>query len=411
MASHSLGLRDYKVEALLQLDFPKASVDLVESFSNARDYYLHGKMPDFDQRLKSVRNESYRVQNQTLREIIQWSFWTLNHKDFDEVNAKVKSFLVSLPKTGEELRRRYLPQHITNLGHLAMLFLYINYYRKSDPSRIIVLPRIRSANDFFLDLILRHSPLKIEFADPEIFSKIPPTQIDTLNYSFGPGGKYRTEADCAFATNQEFPEFRVEDDFILKLNEDENADGLRIIESKLGRKVDSFFVLHVREPKNGDLKFSQARDANISKYFTLADAIEKSGSLVIRMGDKNFPKLDSNFPAFDYAHSNIKSEFMDVWLWANCKKWIGTVNGAAFPPIAFRKERVLLEQWYWSAALPAGDVGVKKKIIQNYPIKIEISHEDIRVSRCMDRAFIARSGYKLCEASSDELASEVSKII
>lgn len=401
-ASHSLGIKDNKVNALLKLNFPKVSADLVKSFAETQIYYVYGEIPAFDQRLESVRNESYQVQNQTLRDIIQWSFWTLNHKHFDEVNAKVKSFLVSLPKTGEELRRRYLPQHITNMGHLAMLFLYINYYRKSDPHRIIVLPKVKSANDYYLNLIIRHSPLKIEFVDPEEFLVVSPKQIDTLHYSFEFEGRYRTEADCAFFADQDFPEFNVEDDFNLKLNEEEQLRGRELLESILERKIEWFVALHVREPKNSDLRFSQARDANISNYSELAQEIEKNGGLVIRMGDKNFPKLNPNFPAFDYAYSQIKSEFMDVWLWANCRLWIGTINGAAFPPITFSKPRLLTDQWYWYENGPARDFRIQKRLV------IPDGHDSLpfqewRLSRCMSRVDLANSGAHLQELSKRDL--------
>lgn len=403
MASHSLGLNDYKVKALLQLDFPEASVDLVESFSNARDYYLHGKMPDFDQRLELVRNENYRVQNQTLREIIQWSFWTLNHKDFDEVNTRVRNFLVSLPKTGEEHRRRYLPQHITNMGHLAMLFLYINYYRKSDPRRIIVLPKVKSANDYYLNLILRNSPLRIEFEELEVFLEVSPTLVDTLHYSLDAVGNYRTESDCAFYSRQDHPEFIISEDFKLSLNEDEQQKGQIILMKYLGFQPPWFVILHIREPKNRDLKFSQARDANISTYQKVAQEVANQGGVVIRMGDSNFPKLEKDFPAWDYAHSEIKSEFMDVWLWANCKNWIGTVNGAAFPPVTFGKKRFLLNQWYWYNAGPSGDLAIRKKIVSTDSNLGIMNFAESKISRCMDRAFISRTGIEIHEATSDEL--------
>jgi len=403
MASHSLGLKDNKVEALLKLDFPEVSADLIRSFSSARDYYLHGEIPNFDERLESVRNASFQIQNQTFYDIFKWSFWTLNHRDFHEVNTKVKSFLVSLPKTGEEYRRRYLPQHITNMGHLAMLFLYINYYRKSDPSRIIVLPKVKSANDYYLNLILRNSPLRIEFAEPEVFSGLPPTLVDTLHYSLDVSGKYRTESDCAFYSRQEHPEFVISEDFKLSLSEDEQQKGQSILFEHLGFQPLWYVILHIREPKNRDLKFAQARDANINSYHKVAQEVANQGGFVIRMGDKNLPKLGKNFPAWDYSHSEVKSEFMDVWLWANAKLWVGSVNGAAFPPITFGKKRILLNQWYWYNAGPSGDLAIRKQVVSSDSNFGIMNLEESKISRCMDRAFISRSGIKIHEATSDEL--------
>jgi len=405
MASHSLGLKDKKVEALLKLDFPQASVDLVGSFSNARDYYLHGKIPDFVQKLESVRNASPQIQNQTLRDILVWSFWTLNHKDFDEVNTKVKSFLVSLPKTGEEHKRRYLPQHITNLGHLAMLFLYINYYRQRDPNRIIVLPENKSANDYYLKLLCRHSPLEIQFAKPEVFSKLSPTQVDTLHYSLDVNNEYRTESDAAaFYSNCEHPEFEVQDDFILSLNSEEQSKGTDYLRNYLGYAPLWFIILHVREPKNRDLTFAQARDANIFKYWKLAKHVTDLGGLVVRMGDSTFPRIDKDFMAFDYAYSQLKSEFMDVWLWANARFWVGTPNGAAFPPITFGTKRLITDQWYWQEGGPKTDMVLRKGLENHTGLSMDNSeYSRHRFSRTMDYTVLKRQGYKLKNCDEDKL--------
>jgi len=409
-ASHSLGLKEGKVNAFLNLAFHEESLDLVKNFANTQDYYLRGRIPEYDDILESIRNESFEQQNRVLRSIIQWSFWTLSHEDFYEINTKVQKYLLSLPTNGEEQIRRYLPQHTTNMGHLAMLFLYINYYRRVDPNRVIVLPKIESANDYFLSLILRHSPLKIEFEELENFSQVSPTQVDTLHYSLDVTGKYRTESDCAFYSKQDHPEFIISKDFTLSLNDAEQKKGQNILASYLGFVPSWFVILHVREPKNGDLKFSQTRDANIDTYYKVAQQVVDMGGVVIRMGNESFPKIRKNFPAWDYAHSEIRSAFMDVWLWANCERWIGTVNGAAFAPIAFSKQRILLQQWYWNSVGPKGDVGVRKKIYRENEIEIKICEPNFRVSRCMDRAYLARAGYQIIEADSEELALKLREI-
>ena len=403
MACHSLKISEKKIDRMLRQEFPLKSRDLVKSYAQSRDYYQKGIIPDFSKQLEDIRNEDFKTQNRILKDIVQWSFWTLNHVDFYKVNILVQTYLKSLQSWKFQSNKRYLPQHTSNMGHLAMLFLYINYYRRRDPNRIIVLPEKVSANEFFLKMIVRQSPLKIEFASESEFETVSPSLIDTLHYSLDIDKNYRIESDCAFYSSQHHPEFEINQEFRLSLSDEEQEIGRERIIEALGFEPEWFIVLHVREPKNGDLTFSQARDANISTYAEVANFVSKKGGVVIRMGDKSFPSTTKNFCAFDYAHSNIKSEFMDCWLWANCKAWIGTVNGAAFPPIAFGKKRLLLEQWYWYKVGPPGDAASRKRTRLEVT---ELSWEQLtqsRMSRCMDRQFLSKSGVKLIESKSNEL--------
>lgn len=407
-ASYDLGIADYKVEKLSTLHFPKESEEAVNNFIRTREYYSYGRLPNFESELEEISFEGFEDQNKKLKAIIGWSFWTVNHSDFNRVNGLVKDYLKSLPSTGAEMNRRYLPQHTSHMGHLAMLFLYINYYRKRDPKRILVLPQRKSANNYFLDLIIKQSPLKIEFADIEEFTKQSPTMIDTLAYSLDINGEYRTESDCAFYSKQDHPEFLVEDEFKLKLSTEERNVGYELLEKYLGQKVSWFITIHVREPKNKDLKFSQARDSNIANYVKIVKVVNELGGLVIRMGDQSFPKLPKSFAAFDYAHSSLKSDFMDVWLWSQSRKWIGNVNGAAFPPITFGTPRILLDQWYWNLTGPSQDIVVQKRVMRNHkPICRIDANENWKFSRAMSRIAMKRSGYTIREVDPDFIAKIV----
>jgi putative glycosyltransferase (TIGR04372 family) len=407
-ASYDLGIADCKVERLSALPFPKESEQAVKNFIKAYEYYTHGRLPNFERELAELRLEGFEIQHKKLEAISGWSFWTVNHSDFNTINGFIKVYLESLPKTGTEMIKRYLPHHTSHLGHLAMLFLYINYYRKRDPKRILVLPQGRCANKYLLDLIISQSPMKIEFAEIAEFARQSPRMIDTLHYSLDVNGEYRTESDCSFYSNQVHPEFLVEDEFKLKLNTEERKLGRDLLEKYLGRGVSWFITIHVREPKNKDLKFSQARDSNIANYAEIAKVVNELGGLVVRMGDQSFPKLPKSFAAFDYAHSSLKSDFMDVWLWSESRKWIGNVNGAAFPPIAFRTPRILLDQWYWNLTGPSQDVVVQKKVIRSdNSISKNEAIENWRFSRAMSRVAMKRSGYTIREVEPDAICKVV----
>ena len=112
--------------------------------------------------------------------------------------------------------KRYLPEHTTNMGHLGYLFLYANFYRKCDPCRYIAIWPDISPNKFYLSELIKILPFKTELisGNPSELV-IPKNQIDTLNYSRINKGQWRLESATDAPTMQSFPEFIVNDDFIL----------------------------------------------------------------------------------------------------------------------------------------------------------------------------------------------------
>jgi putative glycosyltransferase (TIGR04372 family) len=93
-----------------------------------------------------------------------------------------------------------------------------------------------------------------------------------------------------------------------------------------------FAALHVREGKSSS---RAARDADISSYTDVIRTIVEKGGWVIRMGDSSMTPLPPMPQVIDYAHSKIKSDWMDVFLWANCRFFIGTQSGPAWVPPTF----------------------------------------------------------------------------
>ena len=403
MAAHSLGSNPISIENVEQINFHPKSIDLVEAFVNQELYYRLGNKPNFERVLCDLWQKSYLQQNQELRKITGWAYWTFNHQDFIEFNDLLQEHLTTLPRVGKEEELRYLPFHTSNLGHLTMLFLYISYHNRFNPERTLVLPRKIAANEYFLNKIVDQSKMNIQFEDLTFMLSQSPTMLDTLYYSLDRFQKYRTEIDGALRLNGLHQELEFQQCDAITLNDNEIELGLRKLSTEIKRDVSWFVTLHVREPRNGDLAFSQARDVNIESYRGLAEVIRQLGGEVIRMGDPSFPKLDRRFPAFDYAHSNLKSEFMDVWLWANSRLWIGNVNGATLAPIAFNRPRLITNQWYWNDILTDKDLVLRKSVAKKGQILPYEEVVDLRISRCMDRKVIEREGYTLIENSSDEI--------
>ncbi len=115
------------------------------------------------------------------------------------------------------------------------------------------------------------------------------------------------------------------------LNKEDKKRGEDILK-KIGIKNTNWHVtLHVREPGyRGETKSNtneKFRNSNINNFIKSIKLITDKGGWVFRMGDPSMQKLPKMNNVVDYAHSNIRSEFMDVYLGATSKFCIGTPSG------------------------------------------------------------------------------------
>jgi putative glycosyltransferase (TIGR04372 family) len=125
---------------------------------------------------------------------------------------------------------------------------------------------------------------------------------------------------------------------LLNLDPDDEARGWQVLR-KWGVPDGAWFVaLHVREydahaPNHNRLR--AAPNADIGTYILAIRAVIARGGWVIRMGDSSMSALPVLPGLVDYANSKDKSEWMDVFLWAACKFFIGTSSGPLTVPASF----------------------------------------------------------------------------
>ena len=299
---------------------------------------------------------------------------------------------------------RYLPEHTTNMGHLGYLFLYSNFYRLNDPDREIVIWPDQSPNKYYLTQLLKILPFKIlELkGKPELY-QYSITQVDTLQYSQLPTGDWRLEASAAVPTQQDFPEMIVTNEF--KLPVDDGLDEIALPQLKsLGFDKNKWFVaLHVKEDRYRQKSVIETRDSHIEAFYSTCKLIYELGGQVVRMGGSDFPILEDNFPAIDYAHSKVKSEKLDYWLWSNCKFWIGNGNGAAVAIIPFKKPRLLVDLWPIHSFGPPTDFYLPKLIYDSKENRLLSPSEivSMKFSRAMKKDLMTKSGFALIDSSSD----------
>ncbi len=111
---------------------------------------------------------------------------------------------------------------------------------------------------------------------------------------------------------------------------------------KLGIKSDDWFVtLHMREPTYRGETYNNNnsgwRNVRVEDYIDAIKTIVSKGGYVFRMGDKGTTKLPRIKGLIDYAHSEIKSDYMDVFLGAKSKFCIATSSGFYHIPMLFGK--------------------------------------------------------------------------
>jgi putative glycosyltransferase (TIGR04372 family) len=97
-----------------------------------------------------------------------------------------------------------------------------------------------------------------------------------------------------------------------------------------GVTADWFVALHIREGGyhgDGPGTTRQHRSADVADYRDAIAHITSRGGAVVRLGDSSMTPLRDLPSAFDYAHSNIKSAEMDLYLCADARLFVGTTSG------------------------------------------------------------------------------------
>jgi putative glycosyltransferase (TIGR04372 family) len=91
-----------------------------------------------------------------------------------------------------------------------------------------------------------------------------------------------------------------------------------------------FVALHIREGGyhgDGPGTTRQHRSADVADYHDAIAEITARGGTVVRLGDNSMTPLRGQPGVFDYAHSDIKSAEMDLFLCAEARLFIGTTSG------------------------------------------------------------------------------------
>lgn len=151
---------------------------------------------------------------------------------------------------------------------------------------------------------------------------------------------------------------------ILMMSERDRERGFACLE-KMGAPRDAWFVcVHSREGgySPSDEHLHSYRNSDIETYSLAMRAITERGGWCVRVGEKTSKRLPHHDRVIDYAHSPFKSDWMDVFLCANCHFFLGNSSGLYLLSSVFGKRSALANLMPMSGAMPVGfnDIGIPK---------------------------------------------------
>lgn len=267
------------------------------------------------------------------------------------------------------------PEYYTNwnwLGAIGHLAVNIRYYiqvgmldRRPQYRTILLAPYQQVANHCLLNYWRGH--LKI-ITNPLLVRCLEPLakQLRSLEYSlyYVALDKHQMQyiSDACSAIQQEWElQGRLP---LLNLSTSDYKRGWQCLQ-EMGVPQDAWFVsMHVREGTfTGDKRNSvhTYRNSDINSYRKAVESITKCGGWVIRIGDGMMSPLSPMPQAIDYARSDWKSDWMDIFLLSQCRFFLGTNSGPSDVPPLFGVPSVLVNVWpIWEGTFIGKDIFIPK---------------------------------------------------
>ena len=158
----------------------------------------------------------------------------------------------------------------------------------------------------------------------------------------------------------------------LSLTKNENFKGIETLEKMGLRRGDRFVCIIARDgaylrqlfPEK-DKSYHDYRNCDIEDYRLGAESLAERGLYVFRMGSVVEKPLVSSDPrVIDYANSEYRSDFMDIFLGARCEFCVSDGLGFYAVPAAFRRPNAYVNYspFFMFYSSRASDVGIVKTL-------------------------------------------------
>jgi putative glycosyltransferase (TIGR04372 family) len=219
---------------------------------------------------------------------------------------------------------------VTLIGHIGFVDCHLRMAELGMLPRanyVLLAPHRKIVNEAFLGLFA--SRLCI-MDDPALVDELLPYQrlVGDQFIAVHSDGKL-AEPWAHAAARAQIEWARATRDPIVAIPQDLRERG-RALLRMAGVTADWFVALHVREGGyhgDGPGTTRQHRSANVGDYLDAIAHIASRGGAVVRLGDRTMTPLQGLPGVFDYAHSDVKSAEMDLFLCAEARLFVGTTSG------------------------------------------------------------------------------------
>ena len=211
----------------------------------------------------------------------------------------------------------------------------------------------------------------------------------------------------------------------IQFSKSESQQGVDFLNSVRVVAGQKFVCIAVRDSSykrdqfaNRDIAKDDYRNNNISNFCHVAERLVSDSYLVFRMGAKVERPFEVDMPGvFDYASNGMRTDFLDIFLSANCEIFISTVLGIDSIPEIFRVPRVLTN---YIPIANFGKYGPQDLIIpKQYWIENEsrfMSFSEIVASKdalgsCTSSYEYQRAGLKLIENTPQEITLATQELL
>lgn len=260
----------------------------------------------------------------------------LDHQDTLAAKWSIPDTLVQRIAAGAANFKTDLPvrllgyEWVTLIGHIGFIDCHLRMAELGMLPRanyVLLAPRHKVVNPAFLALFAPHLTI---IDDPALVDDLLPYQRlvgDQFIAVRGQGALAEPWAHAAARAQVKWADEKR--DPIVAISQglrDSGRAKLRVA----GVTADWFVALHIREGGyhgDGPGTTRQHRSADVSDYLDAIGLITARGGAVVRLGDTSMTPLRGLPGVFDYAHSEIKSAEMDLFLCAEARLFIGTTSG------------------------------------------------------------------------------------
>lgn len=147
---------------------------------------------------------------------------------------------------------------------------------------------------------------------------------------------------------------------LIKLDREHQIRGRRALE-RLGLPRDAWFVsVHVREDGFISSPRTRHRNRDITDYITALDVITSGGGWVVRLGNPTMTRLPNLPKVIDYVFTDARSDWMDIFLLASCRFFLGSDSGPSVVPPLFGRQCAIVDGFPMGHGWWPGDLYIKK---------------------------------------------------